>query len=70
MEYHLSILEEKAREGVDVRFIYDDMGCMLTLPKGYDQLLEKRAFGARSLILWFQFFQPNLIQETIERSLL
>lgn len=38
----LSILEEKAREGVDVRFIYDDMGCMLTLPKGYDQLLEKK----------------------------
>ena len=29
----LDVLEEKAKEGVDVRVIYDDMGCILTLPK-------------------------------------
>lgn len=28
----LEILEEKAAQGVEVRLIYDDMGCMFTLP--------------------------------------
>lgn len=33
----LDILEQKAKEGVDVRLLYDDMGCIFTLPKDYDQ---------------------------------
>lgn len=37
----LSILAEKAKEGVDVRVIYDDVGCLLTLPYRYDRKLEK-----------------------------
>ena len=37
----LDILVEKAYEGVDVRVIYDDIGCMLTLPYKYDKKLEK-----------------------------
>ncbi len=37
----LEILKEKAAAGVDVRLIYDDMGCILTLPTGYDKQLEK-----------------------------
>ena len=28
----LDILAKKAKEGVDVRIIYDDMGCLRTLP--------------------------------------
>ena len=28
----LQVLEEKVKEGVDVRLIYDDMGCVTTLP--------------------------------------
>ena len=28
----LEILEEKAAQGVEVRLIYDDMGCMFSLP--------------------------------------
>ena len=38
----LAILEEKAAEGLDVRIIYDDMGCMFTLPRDYDQLLAAK----------------------------
>ncbi len=38
----LDILEEKAKEGVDVRMIYDDMGCLTTLPYKYNEQLEKR----------------------------
>lgn len=37
----LAILLEKARSGVEVRVIYDDMGCLFTLPKEYDETLEK-----------------------------
>ena len=37
----LDILKEKAAAGVDVRVIYDDAGCMFTLPYGYDKKLEK-----------------------------
>ncbi len=38
----LEILERKARQGVDVRVIYDDFGCMMTLPANYHRELERR----------------------------
>ena len=31
----LSILERKAAQGVEVRVLYDDFGCMFTLPRDY-----------------------------------
>lgn len=37
----LEILVEKAKQGVDVRVIYDDVGCLLTLPYNYDKQLSK-----------------------------
>ncbi|SHI01571.1 cardiolipin synthase [Desulfosporosinus lacus] len=37
----LDILVEKASQGVDVRVIYDDVGCLFTLPYRYDKQLEK-----------------------------
>ena len=36
----LKILLEKAALGVQVRIIYDDFGCMMTLPPKYDRYLE------------------------------
>ena len=38
----LDVLEEKTKEGVDVRVIYDDMGCILTLPTGYEKTLREK----------------------------
>ena len=38
----LDILTEKVKEGVDVRLMYDDIGCMFTLPREYASELEKR----------------------------
>lgn len=38
----LDILEEKARIGVDVRLIYDDVGCVDTLPANFQNQLRKR----------------------------
>lgn len=36
----LEVLREKAKQGVDVRVIYDDGGCLFTLPFGYEKELE------------------------------
>lgn len=38
----LQVLEQKAAEGVDVRVIYDDIGCMRTLPGNYFKTLRKK----------------------------
>lgn len=37
----LEILKRKAKQGVEVRIIYDDFGCMMTLPKNYNKQLEE-----------------------------
>ena len=37
----LEILKQKAKEGVEVKIIYDDIGCMLTLPGNYCEQLKK-----------------------------
>lgn len=37
----LEILIQKAKQGVEVRVIYDDVGCIDTLPYHYDRELEK-----------------------------
>ncbi|MEY8515644.1 cardiolipin synthase [Lachnospiraceae bacterium 29-84] len=36
----LDILKQKAAQGVDVRFIYDDFGCVTTLPARYYEQME------------------------------
>lgn len=36
----LNILKRKAKQGVEVRLIYDDFGCLITLPKNYNKKLE------------------------------
>ena len=38
----LEILEEKAKKGVDVRVMYDDLGCLSTLKSSYPQELKKK----------------------------
>ena len=42
----LEILKEKAEEGVTVRLLYDDIGCMATLPGGYYKQLKKYGINA------------------------
>lgn len=44
----LAILEEKVRQGVDVRVLYDDLGCLFTLPRRYDRTLARR--GIRTCV--------------------
>ena len=44
----LEILKRKVQEGVDVRVIYDDAGCIATLKKSYNKELEK--FGIKCVV--------------------
>ena len=43
----LEILEEKAKQGVDIRLIYDDVGCIVTLPHNYKNTLEAKGIKCR-----------------------
>jgi cardiolipin synthase len=52
----LEVLGERAACGVDVRVIYDDLGCFLTLPNGYSKRL--RSLGIRCAV--FNPFRPFL----------
>lgn len=42
-----SILKEKAAMGVDVRVLYDDIGCMKTLPARYEDVLVSEGIKAK-----------------------
>ncbi|MGL4741761.1 MAG: cardiolipin synthase [Sarcina sp.] len=52
----LKILELKVAEGVEVRVMYDDMGCLRTLPYKYDELLRSK--GIKCVV--FNPFLPLL----------
>lgn len=42
----LDILKEKARTGIEVRVMYDDVGCMTSLPLNYDKELMAAGISA------------------------
>ncbi len=42
----LDVLKEKAKAGVEVRVLYDDIGCMRTLPGNYDKILSRYGIDA------------------------
>ena len=43
----LEILKRKASEGVEVRLLFDGMGCMTTLPRGYTETMRKAGIKCR-----------------------
>lgn len=52
----LKILKRKAKQGVTVRLIYDDMGCFLLLPTDYPKQLEQMGISC----IKFNPFRPFL----------
>jgi Phosphatidylserine/phosphatidylglycerophosphate/cardiolipin synthases and related enzymes len=52
----LKILIDKVKEGVDVRVMFDDLGCIVTLPNKYDKYLQ--TLGIKCTI--FNPFKPIL----------
>ena len=43
----LEILRAKAKQGVEVRVLYDAMGCITTMPRHYDEYLGRLGIKAR-----------------------
>ncbi len=60
----LDILKEKVLQGVEVRVLYDDMGCIFTLPHNYRKTLER--LGIRCAV--FNRFLPVLSIRANNRS--
>lgn len=52
----LEILQEKVKQGVEVRVMFDDMGCVSTLPNNYQKKLE--SYGIKCVV--FNPFIPIL----------
>lgn len=52
----LKILKEKAKKGIKVRLLYDDMGCFFLLPKDYPKKLAE--YGIECIV--FNRFKPFL----------
>jgi cardiolipin synthase len=52
----LSILEAKAQAGLDIRLIYDDLGCFMSLPPNFIREMEKK--GIKCIV--FNTFRPIL----------
>ena len=56
----LEILERKAEQGLDVRVIYDDFGCVSLLPRRYHVLLNKKGIKARKYAALSPFLSTHL----------
>lgn len=41
------ILKQKVRQGVEVRILYDGMGCIGTMPRGYNEVLRRNGIKCR-----------------------
>jgi len=55
----LEILEEKVKAGVEVRLMYDDIGCVLLLPRNFTDLLRKKGIQARTFAHIKPFFSTH-----------
>ncbi|MGN1295537.1 MAG: cardiolipin synthase [Bacilli bacterium] len=60
----LKILKEKVKEGVEVKVVYDDIGCMQTLPGLYFKTLKKWGISA----VPFSFLKGSADSEFNNRS--
>lgn len=60
----LDILKRKAKEGVDVRVMYDDFGTIYNLPRDYPETLAK--FGIKVTV--FNKLRPTLIVQMNNRD--
>ena len=59
-----SILEEKVKEGVEVKLIYDDFGCSTTLPRSYQRKMNEKGIETYR----FNKMRPALIIQMNNRD--
>lgn len=60
----LEVLKEKAKNGVEIKIVYDDIGCMKTLPGNYYKTLRKMGIDA----VPFSYLKGNADNEINNRS--
>ena len=60
----LEVLKEKSSQGIEVRIVYDDIGCMKTLPGDYFKKLRKMGIDATA----FSFLKGGVDTEFNNRS--
>lgn len=60
----LDILKDKVKEGLDVRLIYDDAGCITTLPPRYFETLRRYGIKAKM----FNPIEPHLALQMNNRD--
>lgn len=56
----LEVLERKAAEGIEVRLIYDDFGCLALLPRKYHVLLNKKGIQTKKYATMRPFLSTHL----------
>ena len=60
----LDILIDKVKKGVEVRVMYDDAGCITTLPQDYYQTLQRLGIQAKV----FNPIKPRLAMQMNNRD--
>lgn len=55
----LEVLERKAAEGVEVRFMYDGFGCAALLPRNYTEVLKGKGIQARCFSKIYPFLSTH-----------
>ncbi len=69
MEFYLGYFsEKKVKEGVDVRLIYDDLGCAFKLPHNYSNKLQKLGIKRPASIRCSPFCLPGSTTATTVKS--
>ena len=63
----LEVLKDRVNDGVEVRFMYDDVGCVDLLLYKYYKELERFGIMAMALIRSNHLFQRHGITEIIEK---
>ena len=66
----LDILEEKAKAGVDVRFIYDDVGSINSISFGYYKKLQERGIPCVTILTSTPLFAAFERQISISWSMI
>lgn len=56
----LEVLEEKAKQGLEVRVMYDDFGCVALLPRKYHMLLKKKGIKVKKYAKLTPFLSTHL----------
>ena len=55
----LEVLERKVKDGVEVRFLYDDFGCAALLPRKYTEVLKCKGINARAFARIYPFLSTH-----------